>query len=250
MLKGILAFVLTRRTIVLLGLMVFLGGGIAAFTMLNIEAYPQARAGDLEITAQQGGLSAEEMERYYTTPMEVGLYSTPGIDSSPLHLVLRPELRARHVQIRRRLSTSPRPRSNIRCSRTSRCRTTCKPQIQQSSLVGEVVSLPMVGPPHFGLTNLRTVQDWVVLRRLSTIPGVVQVNSWGGTDQGIRRRGRSAQTSDLRRHDPADADGARQRQHQCRRPRDQYRPAVGQHPRRRSDRRRRQRRSDQGLRVE
>ena len=39
----------------------------------------------------------------------------------------------------------------------------------------------MVGPPHFGLTNLRTVQDWIVLRRLLTIPGVVPVNSWGGT---------------------------------------------------------------------
>jgi heavy metal efflux system protein len=39
----------------------------------------------------------------------------------------------------------------------------------------------VVGPPHFGLTNLRTVQDWIALRRLSTIPGVVAVNSWGGT---------------------------------------------------------------------
>src|SRR4029077_1372260 len=54
-------------------------------------------------------------------------------------------------------------------------------QIQQSSLVGEVLRYEVVGPPHFGLTNLRTVQDWIVLRRLSTIPGVVQVNSWGGT---------------------------------------------------------------------
>ena len=38
-----------------------------------------------------------------------------------------------------------------------------------------------IGPPHFGLTNLRTVQDWMVARRLLTIPGVVQINSWGGT---------------------------------------------------------------------
>src|SRR5580658_6090806 len=77
MLKAILAFVLTRRTIVLLGLMVFLGGGIAAFTLLNIEAYPQPAPVIIEITAQQGGLSAEEMERYYTVPMEVGIYGTP-----------------------------------------------------------------------------------------------------------------------------------------------------------------------------
>ena len=79
MLKGVLAFVLTRRAIVLLGLMVFLGAGVAAFTMLNIEAYPQPAPVIIEITAQQGGLSAEEMERYYTIPMEVGIYGTPYI---------------------------------------------------------------------------------------------------------------------------------------------------------------------------
>src|SRR5260221_1893461 len=55
------------------------------------------------------------------------------------------------------------------------------PQIQQSSLVGEIYRYQLVGPPHFGLTNLRTLQDYVVTRRLLTIPGVVQINSWGGT---------------------------------------------------------------------
>ena len=38
----------------------------------------------------------------------------------------------------------------------------------------------MVGPPHYGITNLRTVQDWIVARRLLTIPGIAAVNSWGG----------------------------------------------------------------------
>ena len=39
----------------------------------------------------------------------------------------------------------------------------------------------MTGPPHFGLTNLRTIQDWILQRRLLTVPGVVQLNTWGGT---------------------------------------------------------------------
>jgi heavy metal efflux system protein len=54
-------------------------------------------------------------------------------------------------------------------------------QIQASSLVGEVYRYQVVGPPHFGLTNLRTIQDWVLQRRFLTVPGVVQVNTWGGT---------------------------------------------------------------------
>src|SRR4029077_10028025 len=55
------------------------------------------------------------------------------------------------------------------------------PQIQGTSLVGEIFRYQLVGPPHFGLTNLRTIQDWVLQRRLLTVPGVVQVNTWGGT---------------------------------------------------------------------
>jgi Cu/Ag efflux pump CusA len=79
-LKGVLEFGLTRRSIILLSLLVFIGGGLIAFTKLNIEAYPSPAPVILEITAQAAGLSAEEMERYYTIPMEVGLAATPGVD--------------------------------------------------------------------------------------------------------------------------------------------------------------------------
>ena len=75
MLKGILAFGLTRRAIVLLGLLVFIAGGLIAFTKLNIEAYPDPAPVILEITAQAAGLSAEEMKHAPTqVPMEIGLY--------------------------------------------------------------------------------------------------------------------------------------------------------------------------------
>jgi len=63
LLKGIVAFGLTRRAIILLGLLVFIAGGLIAFTRLNIEAYPNPAPVILEITAQAAGLSAEEMER-------------------------------------------------------------------------------------------------------------------------------------------------------------------------------------------
>src|SRR5258708_35228515 len=53
--------------------------------------------------------------------------------------------------------------------------------IQGSRLVGEIYRYQLVGPPHFGLTNLRTLQDWVMQRRMLSVPGVVQVVTWGGT---------------------------------------------------------------------
>jgi cobalt-zinc-cadmium resistance protein CzcA len=179
-LKSIIAFGLTHRTIVIMGLLVFLGGGYVAFTELNIEAYPNPAPVILEITAQQAGLSAEEMEKYYTTPMEIGLYSTPGIDNirstsfyglSFVRVTFKYGIDYFFAYTQAALSLQQNvtlPQNQI-------------PQIQQSSLVGEVYRYQVVGPPHFGLTNLRTVQDWIVLRRLSTIPGVAAINSWGGT---------------------------------------------------------------------
>ena len=56
-----------------------------------------------------------------------------------------------------------------------------QPQIQASSLVGEIYRYQVTGPKHFGITNLCTVQDWILQRRFLTVPGIVQVNTWGGT---------------------------------------------------------------------
>ena len=83
MLRSVLQFGLTRRPLILLGLFTFVIAGMFAFSRLNIEAYPNPAPVILEITAQAPGQSAEEMERYYTTPIEVGLAATPGVAASP-----------------------------------------------------------------------------------------------------------------------------------------------------------------------
>ena len=176
MLKAIVAFGLTRRAIVLLGLAVFVGAGLVAFSRLNIEAYPNPAPVILEITAQAPGLSAEEMERYYTVPMEVGLYITPGVDNirstsfyglSFVRVTFKYGVDYFFAYTQAQLMLTQNvtlPGGQV-------------PQIQQSSLVGEIFRYQVVGPPHFGLTNLRTVQDWIAARRLYTVPGVVAINS-------------------------------------------------------------------------
>src|SRR5262252_9078062 len=176
MLKGLLAFGLTRRPIILLGLLVFIGGGLIAFTKLNIEAYPNPAPVILEITAQAPGLSAEEMERYYTIPMEVGLSPTPGVDLirstsfyglSFVRVVFKygVDFHFAYGQAAIALQQNVNlPGGQV-------------PTIQQNSTTGEIFRYQVVGPKHFGITNLRTVQDWVMRRRLLTIPGIVQVSS-------------------------------------------------------------------------
>src|SRR5215475_10812753 len=180
MLRGLLTFGLTRQPIILLGLLLFIGGGLIAFRWLNIEAYPNPAPVILEITAQSPGLSAEEMERYYTIPMEVGLAPTPGVD------IIRSTSFYGLSFVRATFKYGvdyyfALTQAAISLQQNVSLPNGVTPQIQGSSLVGEVYRYQLVGPPHFGLTNLRTVQDWIVQRRLLTVEGVIQVNTWGGT---------------------------------------------------------------------
>jgi heavy metal efflux system protein len=179
-LKGLLTFGLTRRPLVLLGLLLFLGAGLFAFSKLNIEAYPNPAPVILEITAQAPGLSAEEMERYYTIPIEVGLAATPGVD------VIRSTsfYGLSFVRVTFYYGVDyyfALTQTAISLQQNVSLPNSVTPQIQATSLVGEIYRYQVVGPPHFGLTNLRTLQDWVVQRRLLTVPGVVALNTWGGT---------------------------------------------------------------------
>ena len=179
MFKSLIAFCLSRRAIVVVALLLFAGAGFVAFRLLNIEAYPNPTPVILEITAQAPGLSAEEMERYYSRPIEIGLYLTPGIDIirstsfyglSFVRVVFKYgvdynfAVAQASVAIQQNVSL---PGGLV-------------PTIQANSSTGEIYRYQVIGPPHFGLMNLRTVQDWMVARRLLTIPGIAAVNSWGG----------------------------------------------------------------------
>ena len=177
--SSLIAFCLSRRAIVVFGLLLFLGAGYVAFRKLNIEAYPNPTPVILEITAQAPGLSAEEMERYYTRPIEIGLYTTPGIDVirsisfyglSFVRVIFKygVDFHFAYGQAAVALQQNVNLPGGL------------VPTIQQSSTTGEIFRYQVVGPKHFGLTNLRTVQEWVVKRRLLTIPGIVAINSWGG----------------------------------------------------------------------
>ena len=180
MFKPILYFVLTRRPIVILGLLAFVIAGVIAFMKLNVEAYPNPAPVIIEITAQFPGASSEEMERYYTRPMEIGLATTPGVEVirstsfAGLSFVrvtfnYNVDYFFALTQVANGLSQNVSLPNGV------------QPQIQASSLVGEIFRYQLKGPPTYSLTELRTLQDWVVVKRLLTTPGIVQVVTWGGT---------------------------------------------------------------------
>jgi cobalt-zinc-cadmium resistance protein CzcA len=178
--RSLLAFVLTRRPIVLLGLLAFMAAGVLAFYKLNVEAYPNPAPVILEITAQVPGLSAEEMERYYTRPMEVGLATTLGVDN--IRSTSFYGLSFVRVTFKYGVDYVPAlTQTAINLQQNVTLPNNVQPQIQASSLVGEVLRYQLKGPSTYSLTDLRGIQDWVVQRRLLTVPGVAQVVTWGGT---------------------------------------------------------------------
>jgi heavy metal efflux system protein len=179
-LKGLVAFGLTRRPIALLLLAAFIVAGAIAFSRLNIEAYPNPAPVILEITAQSAGLSAEEMERLYTIPIEVGLAPTPGVNN--IRSTSFYGLSFVRVTFDYGVDYyAALQQTGLNLQQNVSLPNNVQPTIQASSVVGEIYRYQLVGPVHFGLSNLRTVQDWVLQRRLLTVPGVVQVNTWGGT---------------------------------------------------------------------
>ncbi len=234
MLKGLLSFGLTRRPLVLLGLFLFVVAGLFAFSRLNIEAYPNPAPVILEITAQSPGQSAEEMERYFTIPMEVGLAATPGVD------VIR--------------STSFYGLSFVRV--TFKYGVDYYFALTQAEIsLQQNVSLPNNVTPQIqgvqpGRRNLPLSGGRAAAFRIDqsahrsgldpAAPSADRAGRRAGQylgrhHQGIRRRSRSAQARRLQRHAAAGDQRARQRQYQCRRPHHQFRSAIGQYSRRRPD---------------
>jgi cobalt-zinc-cadmium resistance protein CzcA len=180
MLKTIIAACLSRRAIVVFALLGFAVAGLFAFHLIPIESYPNPTPVILEITAEGPGLSAEEIERYYTIPMEIGLYATPKVrvirstsfyGLAFIRVVFEWGVDYDFAYAQATLALEQNvtlPGGQI-------------PSVNQNSGSGEIYRYTVQGPKRYSLTDLRTIQDWIVLRRLSTINGVINVNSWGGT---------------------------------------------------------------------
>ena len=54
------------------------------------------------------------------------------------------------------------------------------PQISPESPIGEIYRYRVVGPPGYSVTDLKTIEDWILERRFKAVPGVIDVTGWGG----------------------------------------------------------------------
>jgi len=178
MIRSLVASCLSRRPLVMLLFAAFLGLGYGAFRTLNIEAYPDPAPPIIEIIAQWPGQSPEEVERYVTAPIEIAVASTPGLKlvrSNTVYALgfvrLQFEYGRDYYFVRQqainRLNEAKLPEG-------------VQPKISPAGGISEVFRYQLKGPPGMSVMQLKTLQDWVVERRLRIVPGVADVAVLGG----------------------------------------------------------------------
>src|SRR6202007_1362571 len=181
----LVSFACERRFLMVGLFLAVIVGGLVAFQQLNIEAYPDPTPPMVDVVTQSPGLSAEEIERYITIPLEtqvaglknlkvIRTISLYGLSDVKLQFSFDYTYDQAQQQVLNRLSQLPPLLNNA------------QPQISPLSPIGEIYRYRLVGPPNYSVLDLKTLQDWVLNRRFKAVPGVIDVTSWGGRTQAQR----------------------------------------------------------------
>jgi len=173
-----MSFCLSRRPLALVAFAAFIGVGYVAFTSLNVEAYPDPAPPIIEIIAQYPGQSPEEVERYVTIPLEIAVASTPGLTYIRSNTVFA-------LGFVRLQFEYGRDYNFVRQQVTNRLKDatlppTVTPVISPAGGISEILRYQLKGPPGMDLIQLKTIQDWVVERKLRIVPGVADISPLGG----------------------------------------------------------------------
>lgn len=169
-----------RQRLLIVGIFaaMLLAGGIG-FWNLNIEAYPDPVPPMVEVITQTRGLSAEEMERNVTIPIEVGMAGIPHLTA--IRAISLFGLSDIKIQFSYDLTNDAAKQQVInRLSQLPPLAGGAQPTLSPTSPVGEIFRYKITAPPGYSVMDLKTLQDWVLQRRFKRIPGVIDVTGWGG----------------------------------------------------------------------
>jgi cobalt-zinc-cadmium resistance protein CzcA len=178
-LNAVVSFALRQRVLVLILLVLALGGGIASFMVLNIEAYPDPVPPLVDIVTQSGGQSAEEIERYITIPIEVQMAGIPNVNA--IRSISLFGLSDVKIQFTYDFTYQQAEQWVInRLSQLSGLPNGAQPSISPTSPIGEIFRYRVAGPANYSVADLKTIEDWILERRFKAVPGVIDVTGWGG----------------------------------------------------------------------
>ena len=178
--KRTINFLLDNRWLVFGLLLALVVGGITVMLQLPLEAFPDLTNNQVVISVQCPGMSPVEVEQLVTFPIETGMMGMPKLQmvrsTSKLELsmvtiifddnmnkyLVRQLVAERLNQVQGRIPMGLQPVMN-----------------PMSTAFGEVYQYT-VQSPRMSLMDEKTLHDWTVRYSLLTVPGVSEINSWGG----------------------------------------------------------------------
>ena len=180
MIRKLVDFALDNRFIILVMGVLLFGWGAISFHNLPVEAYPDVANNQTNVIVQWPGRAAEEIEQQITVPLEIALAGIPhtsalrsvslaGLSSITLTFDDTSENDWNREKVAQRLANVTLP-NNL------------QPQLGSDySPVGQIYWYTVVSTnPAYDTMALKSIEDWTLEKEFRTVPGVVDVSSFGG----------------------------------------------------------------------
>jgi heavy metal efflux system protein len=181
MIRGLVDFALNNRWLVLGVAILLFVWGIVSFHNLPVEAYPDVANNYVQIITQWPGRAAEEVEQQVTVPLEIQMAGIPHLvhlrstslaGLSSLMLIFDDDSVNdwNREKVLERLSQVTLPAG-------------LQPQIGTDwSPVGQIYWYTLKSTnPAYDTMELKSLEDWTLEKQFKSVPGVVDVSSFGGT---------------------------------------------------------------------
>ncbi|MFA5864808.1 MAG: CusA/CzcA family heavy metal efflux RND transporter [Phycisphaerae bacterium] len=188
MIEKMMGAALRNRMLIILLVLLIIGFGVVAFKTMPIDAFPDVTNVQVEIVGNAPGLSPVEIEKFVTYPVEMAMRGLPRLATmrsvtkyglSVVTLVFRDDVDiyfARQLVFERLTIAKENLPEGVDVEMGPIA--TAMGEIYQYTLEGHEPKDPKEKIQY--LTDLRTLQDWVLSPVFKSIPGVNEVNSFGG----------------------------------------------------------------------
>ncbi|KPK87797.1 MAG: multidrug transporter AcrB [Bacteroides sp. SM23_62_1] len=186
MLSRIINFSIKNKLIAILVTISVAGFGVFAILQIPVGAVPDITNNQVQVITTSTNLSTQDVEQFITYPVELEMSNLPGVQE--IRSISKFGLSVVTIVFDDRMGTYlPRQliAEKIKSASANIPEGFGTPEMGPITTgLGEIYQYILDTKPgyedKYSIMELRTIQDWIVKRRLSGIPGVVEVNTWGG----------------------------------------------------------------------
>ncbi len=188
MLEKLIAYTLKQKGMVIFLSLLIITFGLYSYLKLPIDAFPDVTNIQVEVVSHANGLSAVEIERNVTYPIEMAMRGLPDLEQmrsvtkfglSIVTIVFKDNVDiyfARQLVFERLAEAREKVPKGVEVAMGPIG--TAMGEIYQYTLEGKMPEDPLRKIAY--LTNLRTIQEWIITPQLKNVPGVNEINSFGG----------------------------------------------------------------------